>query len=1178
MKLFPGIPLPAGTPSICHWNALHGSAGALALSEAIAADVRAWVYVAADARELERLASELRFFAADAFEIHTLPDWEVLPYDVFSPHPDIVSGRLRTLARLPDLKHGVLLLTVEGLLSRLPPVDYVGARTFQLRRGAKLAVEPLRLRLSSGGYASVGQVSAPGEYALRGSLFDVWPMGADGPLRVDLFDDSIDSIRRFDAETQRSLETIESFELLPAREFPLDANAVRDFRQRFRDRFQGDLTRMGIYRGVTEGLAPPGIEFYLPLFFNATASLFDYLPRDAVLATAADLPATLQLAWDGIVTRHDDRAHDIERPLLLPAEAFNEPQQIVERYAQHPRVQLQRFRGAPTDSGTVDALPADGVAYDARTRLAPDFHLDARAAQPLAPLLDYLEGHAARVLITADSAGRRELITQMLTAHGKPPRPVTSWAAFRDGSAKLAVTVAEDLAGAALDDPPLLVLGEAQLFGARVHQERRRRRVLADPAAILRDLQNLDIGAPVVHEVYGVGRYQGLQVMNVGGDAGEFLQIEYRDGDRIYVPVHALHLIGRYTGGAPEAAPLHKLGTDQWAKAKARAAEAVRDVAAELLDLHARRQARHTAPLVAGELEYQSFGNAFPFEETADQAEAIARVTADMAKTTPMDRIVCGDVGFGKTEVAMRAAFVAATAGRQVAVLVPTTLLAEQHTQSFRDRFADWPVRIESLSRFRSSKESNAVLEGLENGTVDVVVATHRLLHAQPRFKNLGLVIVDEEHRFGVRDKEKLKALRAEVHVLTLTATPIPRTLNMALGGLRELSLISTPPVARTAIKTFVTEWHGPTLREAALRELRRGGQIYLVHNEVQDIEKVAAEFQRLVPEAEVRFGHGQMRERDLEQLMVDFSHRRFNTLVCTTIIESGIDVPTANTIIIDRADRLGLAQLHQLRGRVGRSHHRAYAYLLVPNRKAVSADAAKRLEAIESMEELGAGFMLATQDLEIRGAGEFLGERQSGEMVEVGLAMYLDMLERSVQLLRAGGGQGAAEPPLAAVSEVELHVPALLPQDYVPDMHLRLSLYQRIAGADTGQLRDLAVELVDRFGPLPDAGSNLLQLAQLRLAARELGVRRMELGPEGGSVLFEARNKVDPTAVLRLIQRQPHDYRLEGSLKLRVHNDMETPAERFAFAQQLLERLQDAGAPAAPATPASRRPDKLRR
>jgi transcription-repair coupling factor (superfamily II helicase) len=1123
---------------------LHGSARALALADAVSTDHRVWVFIARDTRELERLQAELNFFTADSIEILTLPDWEVLPYDLYSPHPDIVSARLRTLARLTELKRGILLLTVDALLARLPPVNYVGSRSFDLRRGAQLAVEPLRLRLASSGYASVGQVRAPGEFALRGSLFDVWPMGAAMPLRVDLLDDHIDSIRRFDGETQRSLETIEQFQLLPAREFPLDLNSVRDFRRRFRARFEGDLSRMPVYRGVAEGLAPPGIEFYLPLFFDATATLTDYLPTDAVITSAPGLDLAVQASWANIHSRFEDRSGDIERPLLTPTEAFVDAATIQHQLSQFASVQVEIFRA-----------PEDVDAYDCNTRLPPDFHIDARAARPLQPLEDFLQNFSGRVLIAADSAGRRELIGQMLTAHGLTPRQVKSWEQFRDGSARLAVMVAEDLEGLALNEPALLLLTESQLFGARVRQERRRRRVQADPAAILRDLQSLDIGAPAVHEIYGVGRYRGLQVMDVGGEAGEFLLLEYRDGDKVYVPVHALHLISRYSGGAPEAAPLHKLGSEQWSRAKSRAQEAVRDVAAELLDLHARRQAQQTAPLVAGELEYQAFASAFPFEETADQAEAINQVIADLGKSTPMDRIVCGDVGFGKTEVAMRAAFVAATAGRQVAVLVPTTLLAEQHTQSFRDRFADWPVRIESLSRFRSGRESDAVLEGLADGKVDIVVATHRLLHAQPRFRNLGLVVVDEEHRFGVRDKERLKTLRAEVHVLTLTATPIPRTLNMALAGLRELSLISTPPVARTAIKTFVTEWHGPTLREAALRELRRGGQIYLVHNEVQDIEKVAADFARLVPEAEVRFGHGQMRERDLEQLMVDFSHRRFNTLVCTTIIESGIDVPTANTIIIDRADKLGLAQLHQLRGRVGRSHHRAYAYLLVPSRKALPADAAKRLEAIESMEELGAGFLLATQDLEIRGAGEYLGERQSGEMIEVGLSMYMDLLERAVRDLRAGT---SAQIPLAAVSEVELHVPALLPEELVPDMHLRLSLYQRIANADAAMLTDLVVELVDRFGPLTDPASNLLQLARLRLAARTLGVRRLELGPLGGSILFEQKNNVDPSVVLQLIHKQPHDYKFEGPLRLRIHNDLPEARSRFEFATALLDKLQN--------------------
>jgi len=730
------------------------------------------------------------------------------------------------------------------------------------------------------------------------------------------------------------------------------------------------------------------------------------------------------------------------------------------------------------------------------------------------------------------------------------------WEQFASGDAGLGICVAEDVAGLALTQPPLLLLGESQLFGARARQERRRRRSAAsDPAAILRDLQSLEPGTPVVHETYGVGRYVGLQLMQIGDQSGEFLALEYRDGDRVYVPVHALHLVSRYTGGAPESAPLHKLGTDQWARARRRAAEAVRDVAAELLDLHARRAAHQAAPLIARELEYQTFANGFPFEETADQAEAIRQVLKDMQSTTPMDRVVCGDVGFGKTEVAMRAAFVAVQAGRQVALLVPTTLLAQQHLQSFRDRFADWPVRIETLSRFRSSGEAAAVLEGLERGTVDIVIATHRLLHAHAQFSNLGLIIVDEEHRFGVRDKERLKALRAELHVLTLTATPIPRTLNMALGGLRELSLITTPPAARLAIKTFITEWHSPTLREAVLRELRRGGQVYFVHNEIQSIEKVARDLAALVPEASVRIGHGQMRERDLEQLMVDFYHRRFDLLVCTTIIESGIDVPSANTILIDRADRLGLAQLHQLRGRVGRSHHRAYAYLIVPSRKGLAGDAAKRLEAIESLEDLGAGFVLATHDLEIRGAGEFLGEAQSGELTEVGLTMYLDMLEHAVKALREGR-EPALDRPLAAVSDIELHMPALLPQDYVPDVHLRLALYQRIAAADAAALQDMSAELIDRFGALPEPANQLLRLARLRLAARSLGVRRLELGPAGGSVQFEQHNQVDGARVIALVQRQAREFRLEGPLKLRITRALPKAEQRFEYALRLLGQL----------------------
>jgi transcription-repair coupling factor (superfamily II helicase) len=765
------------------------------------------------------------------------------------------------------------------------------------------------------------------------------------------------------------------------------------------------------------------------------------------------------------------------------------------------------------------------------------------------------------VLLAADSPGRREVLSELLRGAKLRATPCDSWSAFVASDARLALTVAPDLEGLALLEPPLAVLSESQLFGTRARQERRRRKVTADPGAILRDLQSLATGAPVVHEEYGVGRYVGLQSMEVGGQPGEFLVLEYAGGDKLYVPVHSLHLVSRYTGGAPETAPLHRLGSDQWARARRKAAEKVRDVAAELLDLYARRRAKRGPRLERRELEYQAFANGFPFEETADQAEAIERVIADLAAETPMDRIVCGDVGFGKTEVAMRAAFVAVQAGKQVAVLVPTTLLAQQHHANFADRFADWPVRVESLSRFRSGKESDAVLAGLEAGTVDIVVATHRLLHAGARFKDLGLIIVDEEHRFGVRDKERLKALRAEVHVLTLTATPIPRTLNMALGGLRELSLIATPPAERQPIKTFVTEWSDSTVREAILRELRRGGQVYFVHNEVRDIEKVASDLAKLVPEAQIRVGHGQMRERELESLMVDFYHRRFDILVCTTIIESGIDVPTANTIVIDRADRFGLAQLHQMRGRVGRSHHRAYAYLLVPSRKALAGDALKRLEALEALEELGAGFVLATHDLEIRGAGELLGEEQSGEMAEVGLTMYLDLLDRAVRALREGR-VADLDAPLAAQSEVELRVPALLPEDYVADVSLRLALYKRIAAAPDGTALDaMLTELTDRFGDPPSATLNLMRIARLRLAARRLGVRRLDFGPQGGYLLFEKDNHIDPKAVIGLLQRSPREHRLEGPLKLRVTHEFEDPAERFDFVAALLQRLGGAQA-----------------
>jgi transcription-repair coupling factor (superfamily II helicase) len=1147
-------PVPTSKQRRLSWHQLYGSAAALALAEATRSDQRLYVVVADDARELERLSSELRFFAGERLPLLTLPDWEVLPYDLFSPHPDITSQRLRTLFELPRVQHGCLIVAADVLMQRLPPRNYVQGRAFELAVGEALALEPFRQRLIEAGYVSVSQVASPGEYAVRGSLFDVYPMGTTAPLRIDLFDAEIEAIRRFDPDTQRSLDSLDRIRLLPAREIPLDPDGVREFRRRFRTRFEGDPTRATIYRGVSEGIAPAGIEFYVPLFFDETATLFDYLPSNAVLVHDAALPGALEKAWHDVETRYEDRRHDIERPILPPVELFVSPDGIESRLAQFASITLNAFK-ADTELQE-RLLDNTGGVTNFPTAAPNELRIDARAEHPFAPLDLFLNDFAGRVLIAADSPGRREVLNEMLHGHGYDIATVQSWDAFANGDAKLALTVAPDLHGLTLTNPRIAVVSEAQLFGARARQERRRKRAAADPEAILRDLQDLNPGAPVVHQDYGVGRYVGLQVMDIAGQTGEFLVLEYMDGDRVYVPVQSLHLVSRYTGAAPESAPLHKLGTDQWARARKRAAEQIRDVAAELLDLYARRKAQQGLKLPLNETDYQTFANGFPFEETEDQAEAIRQVLQDMQSDRPMDRIVCGDVGFGKTEVAMRAAFAAAEAGKQVAVLAPTTLLAQQHLTNFRDRFADWAVRVEALSRFGNSKETQSTLEGIESGAVDIVVATHRLLHSHARFKDLGLIIIDEEHRFGVRDKERLQALRANVHVLTLTATPIPRTLNMALGGLRDLSLITTPPAERLAIKTFIIEWHGPTLREAALRELRRGGQMYFVHNEVKTIEKIAAEVQALVPEASVRIGHGQMRERDLEQLMVDFYHRRFDLLVCTTIIESGIDVPTANTIMINRADRMGLAQLHQLRGRVGRSHHRAYAYLIAPPRKALAGDAAKRLEAIESMEDLGAGFVLATHDLEIRGAGELLGEQQSGQMTEIGLAMYLDMLEQAVKALREGR-KPSIDKPLAAETEVELRLPAFLPEAYVADVHVRLGLYKRIAAAENDEALDgLNAEIYDRFGPLPPVAQSLLKLAKLKLASRAIGIRRLDLGPQGGTVTFEERNSLDPATVVRMIQMNARVYRLEGPLKLRVTRPMATEETRFEYAADLMRRL----------------------
>ncbi len=1139
--------LPGNDARTVKWGKLYGAAPALAIAEAARKAQGPLIVIAETSRDAESLSEEVGFFAGAQLSHRVFPDLETLPYDSFSAHPDITSARLATLSELPRARQGVWVVAIDTLLQRLAPRSYIEAYSLKVHVNETLDIEALRAQLALAGYAAVTQVVAHGEFAVRGSLIDVFPMGSDTPYRIDMLDRDVDSIRRFDPDTQRSLDKLERIALLPARETPLNPDAVREFRRRYRLRFTGDLSEQAIYRDVSAGIAPGGLEFFLPLFFERTSHLFEYLPPNSVLIDVNDASAAVESVWNGIVERHEQLRHDRQRPLLDPAEVYLTPGEFLDAFAIWPKVQLHHFAWPEENEVVVQNFSSTAPA---------SVRIDARAEQPAAELVAHIDASPARILLAAESAGRRELILDLLRGRDVHAKIFDSFAAFQASGLKLGITVSAAASGLKLDSPPLEILTEAQLFGDRAGQERRRRKAERDPAKILKELTDLRIGAPVVHESYGVGRYIGLQTMDVAGYTGEFLVLEYADGDKLYVPVQALHLVSRYTGAPAETAPLHKLGGDQWQKARRKAAQRIRDVAVELLDLYSRRAARQGTRMLAGETEYRAFQAGFPFEETADQAVAIDQVLLDMQSEKPMDRVICGDVGFGKTEVALRAAFVAVQSGKQVAVLVPTTLLAQQHYTTFADRFADWPVRIESLSRFRSNKEAAGVIAGVAAGTVDIVIATQRLLQGKVRFKDLGLVVIDEEHRFGVRDKEKLKALRTEVDVLTLTATPIPRTLNMAMGGLRDLSLITTPPAERLAVKTFVLEWNETLVREAALREIRRGGQIYYVHNTIETIEKTAQALRELVPEASVAVGHGQMRERELEQLMLDFYHRRFNVLVCTTIIESGIDVPTANTIVIDRADRFGLAQIHQLRGRVGRSHHRAYAYLITPPRKAMTADALKRLEALESLEELGAGFTLATHDLEIRGAGELLGDEQSGQIQEIGYNLYMELLERAVTALKSGK-QPDLERPLDAGPEVELHIPALIPEDYVPDVHLRLVLYKRIAStASREELDELKVEMIDRFGPLPPFAQSLFRSTYLKLRAGALGIRKLDAGATNGYIIFEEQNKIDPKHVLKLIQGKPKEYRLDGPLKLRFAHIARTEEALFTRVEQLLDQL----------------------
>ena len=1136
-------PLPTTPKQRRFWTPPHGSARALLVAEAAQSHQGLLVVVTRDTQRAHALEDELRLFAGTLPVLH-FPDWETLPYDVFSPHPEIVSQRVATLYQLPSVKRGVLVVSAATLMQRIAPRTHITGSGLMLRKGQKLDLAIEQRRLEASGYRHVPQVAEPGDFAVRGALIDIFPMGASEPYRIELFDDEVESIRSFDPETQRSQQQVEKVELLPAREFPVTDDAAKAFRSRLRERFPIDVRRCPIYQDMKEGVTPGGIEYYLPLFFEDTATLFDYLADDALFVLGEATSEAAEQFWVQTAERYDQRAHDIERPVLPPAELYLSPDQLREQLNKRLRVEV-------VESGHEHATSSG-------TQPAPELPLNCKGEEPGTSLRHFIDNYPGRVLIAADSAGRREALLEQVAVVGLRPQNVDSWHAFlNNDSAKLAITIAPMEQGFALSKPALTVLTERELFGERVRTERKRRRGAArDPESVIRDLTELSIGSPIVHVDHGVGRYQGLISMELGGMEGEFLTIEYAKGDKLYVPVAQLGLVSRYSGTAPELAPLHSLGGDAWERARKKAAEKVRDVAAELLAIYAQREARGGESIPIDRQLIEEFGSTFPFEETPDQQQAIDAVLGDLAAPRAMDRVICGDVGFGKTEVALRAAFAAATAGKQVAVLVPTTLLAQQHYRNFADRFADWPVKVDVLSRFRSTKDVNEALKRLADGQIDVIVGTHKLLQPDIKFKQLGLVIVDEEQRFGVRQKEQLKKLRAEVDLLTMTATPIPRTLNMAMSGLRDLSLIATPPAHRMAVRTFISAWEPALIREAFQRELQRGGQIYFLHNEVDSIERTAREIQELIPDARIGIAHGQMPERELEQVMADFHRQRFNVLVCTTIIETGIDIPTANTIIINRADRFGLAQLHQLRGRVGRSHHRAYAYLIVPDRKAITADAEKRLEALASLEELGAGFTLATHDLEIRGAGELLGDEQSGQIQEIGFGLYTELLERAVRALKSG-----KVPDFDLTSEheteVELHLPALIPDDYLPDVHTRLTLYKRIASArDHHALRELQVEMIDRFGLLPDAVKQLFAIASLKLMATPLGIRKLDFGANGGRVTFRDKPDVDPMAIIRLIQSQPRVYKLDGQDKLKVNLELPGATERIRAAEDILGRL----------------------
>ncbi|HHG0433995.1 TPA: transcription-repair coupling factor [Haemophilus influenzae] len=1123
-------------------NVLQG-ADALAISEIAEQNQNLTVVVTPDTRSAVRLSRILSELSSQ--NVCLFPDWETLPYDTFSPHQEIISSRLSALFHLQNAKKGIFLLPISTLMQRLCPPQYLQHNVLLIKKGDRLVIDKIRLQLEAAGYRAVEQVLEHGEYAVRGALLDLFPMGSAMPFRLDFFDDEIDSIRTFDVDTQRTLDEITSINLLPAHEFPTDDKGIEFFRAQFRETF-GEIRRdpEHIYQQISKGTLISGIEYWQPLFFSEMATLFDYLPEQTLFVDMENNQMQGERFYQDAKQRYEQRKVDPMRPLLSPEKLWLNVDEVNRRLKSYPRItfKAEKVRSSVRQKN----LPVAAL---------PEVTIQSQQKEPLGQLRQFIEHFKGNILFSVETEGRRETLLDLLSALKLKPKQIQSLEQAENEKFSLLVSSLEQ--GFIIEQSlPVAIIGEANLLGERVQQRSRDKRKTINPDTLVRNLAELKIGQPVVHLDHGVGRYGGLVTLDTGGIKAEYLLLNYANESKLYVSVTSLHLISRYVGGSDESAPLHKLGNEAWAKSRQKAAEKIRDVAAELLDVYAQREAKKGFAFKYDREEFQQFAATFPFEETYDQEMAINAVISDMCQPKAMDRLVCGDVGFGKTEVAMRAAFLAVMNHKQVAVLVPTTLLAQQHYENFKDRFANLPVNVEVLSRFKTAKEQKQILENLAEGKVDILIGTHKLIQSDVKFNDLGLLIIDEEHRFGVGQKEKIKQLRANIDILTLTATPIPRTLNMAMNGIRDLSIISTPPARRLSIKTFVRQNDDLVVREAILREILRGGQVYYLHNDVASIENTAEKLTALVPEARVIVGHGQMRERELERVMSDFYHQRYNVLVCSTIIETGIDVPTANTIIIERADHFGLAQLHQLRGRVGRSHHQAYAYLLTPPPKMMTKDAERRLDALENLDNLGAGFILATHDLEIRGAGELLGNEQSGQIESIGFSLYMELLDAAVKALKEG-----REPSLEELTQqqadIELRVPALLPDDYLGDVNMRLSFYKRIAAAESkAELDELKVELIDRFGLLPDATKNLLQIAELRLLVEPLKVVRIDAGTQGGFIEFSAKAQVNPDKFIQLIQKEPIVYRFDGPLKFKFMKDLSDNKVRLEFVVDLLRTI----------------------